>query len=357
MLSRILLIILLFSQHAFSQTGFNSGADSMLNFLLYNKSRASIYIQKNGQPVGKINEDRLVPLAGTVKIMIALEFAKQVGAEVIDEEKYVALNELDKYHVYGPDTDDHVKWIEEMKNRNWVKDDSVKLLDVARGMIMYNSNANTEYLIDILGFDNVKNNIQLLGLKAHTAIFPMVSSMFMYQNPHKLKEEKVLKEIESLTEEQYCKYIFKVHAQLKWDSAYKNRFCPDELSPRMQKLWSDRLPASSAREYVKICQVLNNRSYFDGNTYGILAEVLETFMENANNRTSLKHAGYKSGSTRSLFTQALYVTTKDDSKYEMAFFINNLNPGESLALQRWNADFKQKLLTDEVFRKRLVALN
>ena len=35
--------------------------------------------------------------------------------------------------------------------------DSISLLNVARGMMMFSSNANTEFLMDLLGLDNVKN--------------------------------------------------------------------------------------------------------------------------------------------------------------------------------------------------------
>jgi D-alanyl-D-alanine carboxypeptidase len=228
------------------------------------------------------------------------------------------------------------------------------LIDVARGMIMFSSNANTEFLMDLLGFDNVKNNIRLFGLKKHTAIYPLVSSLFIYQNPKKYPEDKILKEIKRMSDEQYSKYIFFIHNQLKNDTNYRKKFRPQELTIKAQKVWSNRLPASTTKEYVQICSILNNRSYFDSNTYGILADILETLMENPANAQWLAHAGMKGGSTIFILTKALYATLKDGTKIECAYFLNDLNGQENYKLQHWMNDFELKILRDESFRKQVV---
>jgi D-alanyl-D-alanine carboxypeptidase len=200
----------------------------------------------------------------------------------------------------------------------------------------------------------VKNNIQLFGLKKHTAIYPLVASLFMYQNPRYYPEEKILREIKSMSDEEYSKYIFFIHNQLKNDSNYKKRFRPEDLTMKAQKVWSSRLPASTTKEYVQICTALNRRSYFDSNTYGILAEILETLMENPANAQWLSHAGMKGGSTPFVLTKVLYATLKNGSKIELAYFFNNLNAQEIYKLQGWMNDFELKILMDDGFRKQLV---
>ena len=161
--------------------------------------------------------------------------------------------------------------------------DSVKLIDVARGMIMFSSNANSEYLMDMLGFDNVKNNFQLLGLKQHTPIYPLVHHYFFIKIQRNVSEEKIIKEIKKITIKIMRRRHFLFMNELKNDSTYKKKFRPQDLTLTMQKEWSDRLPASTTKEYVQVCNILNNRKYFDENTYQILAEVLETLMENPAN--------------------------------------------------------------------------
>lgn len=207
--------------------------------------------------------------------------------------------------------------------------------------------------MDLLGFDNVKNNIQLLGLKQHTAIYPLVASLFMYQNPKHKSEENILKGISHLSWEEYSRYVFDMHNALKYDTVLKFRFRPQDLTLKMQRAWSDRLPASTTREYVRICKILNNRKYFDDNTYAVLSDVLESVMESSANQQWLKHAGMKGGSTAWVLTKALYATTKDDTRIELAYFFNNLTEAENARLQKWMNIFELKILSDPGFSMRV----
>lgn len=335
------------------QTQAQSNADSLLNFIAKNKDRSSIYLVQNDTVLAHLNENVLMPLASTVKIMVAIEFAKQAAAGVISENKNIALSELNKYYLPNTDGGAHPRWIAYEKSLGHVQNDSVKLINVARGMIMFSSNANTEYLMDLLGLDNVKNNIQLFGLKQHTTIYPLVASLFMYQNPKHKSEESILKGISRLSSEQYCRFIYDMHNALKYDTVLKSTFRPQDLTLKMQKAWSDRLPAGTTKEYVRICKILNERKYFDANTYRILSEVLESIMENPANQQWLKHAGMKGGSTNWILTKALYATTKDDTKIEMAYFFNNLSPAENTRLQHWMNDFELEVLSNHAFRQKV----
>jgi D-alanyl-D-alanine carboxypeptidase len=328
-------------------------ADSLLNFIAQNKERACLYLVKNDTVLAQQNENKLMPLASTVKIMVAVEFAKQAGSGIIDENSYVALSELNKYYLPNTDGGVHPAWISYEKQQNHFKQDSIKLLDVARGMIMFSSNANTEYLMDLLGLDNVKNNVQLFGLTQHTAIYPLVSSLFVYQNPKKAREDRIIKAIKNMPEEQYCKFIAMIHNQLKFDSSFKPKFRPQDLTEKMQKTWSDRLTASTAKEYAQVCKILNTRRFLEPDAYGVLAEVLETLMENPANQQWLKHAGAKGGSTAWVLTKALYATTKKDIRVELVYFFNHLTLNENSMLQKWMNAFELKVLSDEQFRQRI----
>jgi D-alanyl-D-alanine carboxypeptidase len=335
--------------HAHSQ----STADSLLNFISANKTKAAFYLVQNDTVLARLNENVMMPLASTVKIMIAIEFAKQAGQDVFDKNSYVDLKELEKYYLPNTDGGAHPAWLQYEKSKGHITNDSIQLINVARGMIMFSSNANTEFLMDLLGLDNVKNNIQLLGIKQHSAVYPMVSSLFMYQNPKKKSEESILKGIKQLSEEQYCRFIYDMHKALKYDTLLKSKFRPQDLSLKMQKAWSDRLPSSTVKEYVRICSVLNNRRYFNENCYAVLAQVMETVMENPANRKWLKHSGTKGGSTAWVLTKALYATTTEGTKIEMAYFFNNLTMPENAKLQKWMNAFELKILTDSSFRKKV----
>jgi D-alanyl-D-alanine carboxypeptidase len=344
-------LFLLFSISFIFSASAQKSADSLLNFIKQNKNRASIYLLENDSIIASINEDKKMPLASTVKILVAIEFAKQVAKHNILETEMVALSELDRFYLPNTDGDAHPNWLTYEKSKGHIINDSIQMLDVARGMIMFSSNANTEFLMEVLGLDNIKSNIDQLGLKKHTAIYPMVASLFMYQNPKKKSEKDILKGISRLSEEQYCRYIYDMHKALAYDTILKTKFRPQDLTLTMQKAWSERLPASTTKDYVRICSILNNRTYYDDEMYFVLSAILETIMENPANKQWLVHAGSKGGSTAWVLTKAIYATTKKGKRIEMAYFFNNLTQQENEKLQSWMNNFELNVLSDADFRK------
>lgn len=118
----------------------------------------------------------------------------------------------------------------------------------------------------------------------------------------------------------------------------------------VQRIWSNRLPRSTSEDYVYIMEKLNNKTYFDEDTYKYLDPVMEQLMENPNNREWLVHAGQKGGSTAFIITTAMYATDKDGNQTELAFFANDLTSLEQTKLSRNLNGFKLKFLKDAEFR-------
>jgi len=328
-------------------------ADSFFNFINTNKIRSSVYISKDDSTIARLNEEKLMPLGNTVNIMVAVEFAMQASTNMLNKDAYVALNELDKYYIPETDSGAHETWIAyEQRKKNIVKD-SISLIEVARGMTMFNSNANTEYLMDLLGFDNVKNNHRLFELRNHTAMFPYVSSLFMFQNLGRMKKGKLIREIRKLSEEEYCRYAFTFHQQLKDEPDFKSNFRISRLTPELLKIWSNRLTASTTKEYVQLVKILNNRKFLNENTYGIIAELLEFPMEKKQFQEIFRQYGGMGGSTGFSLTQVIYFTSKENMKMEMAIFFNDLTPPEERQLKKWWYSFEAQVIFDEAFRNKL----
>ena len=331
-------------------------ADSLLDFIAQNTKRSSLFLQVNGTPVAALNENKLMPLASTVKILVAVEFAKQSASSIINQKSYIGLNELERYHLPFTDGNAHMNWLKYEKKLQHIKGDSIQLIDVARGMMMFSSNANTEYLMELLGLDNVKNNIQLLGIKQHTPVFPLVASLFIYQNPRKENEQKIIKEIQKLSNEAYGRYIYDIHKALTYNDSLKAKFKLQDLTENMQHTWSNRLPASTTKDYARAVAVLNNRKFFSEAAYSVLMDVMEFLMENPENQQWLKHAGMKGGSTAWVLTNVVYATKKDNTAIELAYFFNELTPAENKKLQKWSNAFLLKTLLDNDFRNKMAIL-
>lgn len=354
LLFRIYLIaIMALANNAILAQSIPPEADSMLRFIQQNPKRVSFLASRNDTIIGRTQENQALPLASTVKILVAVEFAKQAAGGIFNGNQRVALRDLDIYYLPNTDGDAHTAWKEELTKKKLIVQDSISLMEVARGMIMFSSNANTEFLMDLLGLDNVKNNIQLFGLKSHTALYPIVSSLFMYQNPKNMKEEKVIKAIRNMKEEEYCKFILAMHNQLKLDSSFKSRFRPQDLSITMQRCWSDLLPRASAADYVQLVKILNNRRYLESDAYAILADILEFPMESPAMQRMFTHLGMKGGSTMFVLTKAMYSTDKKGNRTEYALFINDLTPAEQAQLEEWLDMFELQLLINAKFRSKL----
>ena len=344
-------VLIFFSRVLFAQ----SQADLLLNFILKNKTRTSLTLQKNDLVLANLNDNRLMPLAGIEKIIVATEFAKQAAYNVFSFNAAVPLADINKYYIKGIDGGNHANWIKFETRVGHIKRDSVKLIDVARGMIQYNSNANTEYLMDMLGFNNIQNNLRMFKLKQHTIIYPDVSSLFIYQNPKKISENELLEEIKLMNDSNYQKAIFAIHSELKFENTYQQNYHPQDFTPKMQQLWIERLTAATTYEYARVCRIINSRLILNDKSFAVLGKLLETAMEAASNKAWLKHYGAMSGSAPGILTKALYATLKDDTKIELIYFFNDLTSGETASIKLWMNDFEAKVLKDENFRKKLSA--
>jgi len=348
----VLLFGLFFSRNATAQLQ-PALADSFLNFIKSNKARSSVYITKNDTVVAFLNENMFMPLASTFKILVAVEFAKQASSGIIDKNGYIPLSELDKYYLPNTDGNAHPSWIDYERKNNHVKKDSVRLIDIARGMIMFSSNANAEYLMDTLGWGNVNSNIKLFGLRVHSSIYPPVASLLMFQNPKNKKEKDILKDVNSFSELKYARQAYLLHLQLKHSSIFKASFRPEDLTMKMQKAWSDRLPSSTTKDYVHLANILNNRKFLPDTAYRLIEQVLEFPMENKAFQAVFKHYGVKGGNTSFVLTHVIYLRTKSNNNIELAIFFNDLSPEEEKKLATWLDPFEAQVIFDGAFRAKL----
>ncbi len=328
-------------------------ADSFFYFIKANPLRSSVYITRNDTTIAHLNENKIMPLASTVTMLVAIEFAQQSTHELINENTFVPVSEVEKFYIPFIDSASFNTWLEKAKAGNEIKNGSIKLVDIARGMIMYGCYTNADYLMDILGFDNVKDNIALLKLKQHTAIYPFAGSLFTFHIPKKSSEDKLLKALAKYSDKKYSMEAYYNHLDLKNDSSFKETFSSERFTVKLQKMWNDNLPSSTAKEYVMVAQVLNNREVLDEDAYFPIAETLEYPMEKREFQKLYKHFGAKTGKTPFIFTRVIYYTQKDGTRIESAIFFNGLSPAEEKKLEDWQPAFETQFLTDIIFRSKV----
>ena len=348
----ILVFMLVMGNHAVAQLD-PVKADSFLYFIKANPLRSAVYITRNDTAIARLNENKLMPLASTVTMLVAIEFAQQSTHEMINENTYVPVADIEKFYIPFIDSAAYNTWLDKAKANNEIKNGTVKLVDIARGMIIYGCYTNADYLMDILGFDAVKDNLALLKLKQHTAIYPFAGSLFTFHVPKKSSEDKLLKSLAKYSDKKYSMEAYYNHQDLKQDSSFKETFSPERFTPKQQKMWNDNLPSSTAKEYVMVAQALNNREVLDEDAFFPIAEILEYPMEKREFQKLYKHFGAKTGKTPFIFTRVIYFTQKDGTRIESAIFFNGLSPAEEKKLEDWQPAFEAQFLSDPVFRARV----
>jgi len=346
----ILIIIICISWISFIV---HEDGEKVLNFIKNNPEKSAIYLIRNDTVIAEQNSDTVMPLASTVKTVVAIEFARQVSNGIINPNEKIDTLELEKYYLGGTDGGAHYEWKKMLHKKNLLDSGKVSLLEIAKGMIRFSSNANTEFLMDKLGFDNLNSLLDSLNLKTHQKFYPFVSALFVCQKPKDEDDKQFIEKLGMMDMNEYLKKSFEVHAKLKHDTLFIKTFDGKRLYMEYQKIWSQRLIGGSPKEYASITKKINSRKYFDSSTQNILDEIMEWPMINSENKNSFNHFGSKGGSTAFVLTESLYTTDKSGNKTELALFFNNLSSLQNIRLQASLDDFILKTLKDESFRDKI----
>lgn len=316
---------------------------------------SSFIFAKNGEELVSYSAEARMPLASTVKIIIAIEYAKQLAAGALNEEELVALEELDKFYLKDTDGGAHPAWLEEMKEEKRIKEEQVSLHDVAKGMIRYSSNANTDYLIALLGLESINETLKCLDLKGHEAIYPLVGSVLI---PYKVEEETnekmsndaLIETLTNMTIEEYRDISIDILKEIKAGEMDLTKIDYDK-SLDLQRLWSDRLPGATARDYEQLLHTINENELFSEEENDYIRELLEWPMQIPGNEERFVHFGGKGGSTAFVLNQAMYTEDHDGNKYELILFTDNLSLWQGFQMGKNHNDFLRKMFDEPDYWK------
>ena len=294
------------------------GPSYIIKYIANNPLNGSIFLVKNNKVILDKNSNYYFPLASVVKIIIAIEFVKQISSQNLDKDELIDLNEVNKYYIDEFIGGTHKYWLEYIQKEKMVKENKISLYEIAKGMIEFSSNANTEYLINRLGIQNINKVLDDFCLKEHESIYPFISSVLLIK---KLS----LEELGFISKEKYIELSHKIHEKLKNDAIDKNILKKDFPKQKM-KFFSDFFIRGTTKEYISILDKLNNRDYFSSKEY----EYFDYIMAPSFTSKDMVYEGFKGGSTSSILNIAYYGTHKDGTKIELVIFLNNLTYFEYL---------------------------
>ncbi|BCJ96379.1 D-alanyl-D-alanine carboxypeptidase [Anaerocolumna cellulosilytica] len=339
-------------------------ADRILSFLKDNPEKVSLTIQENGKPVVAYYADRSMPLASVAKIIVAIEYAKQAGAQKIDTEQMVSLKDINRFYIPGLDGNAQPQWEAYVKEQNKIESGEVSLKEVAKGMIDFSSNANMEYLIDILGLDEINKNISELKLTEHEEIYPFYASLLipgslMKEYKELTQEEKITKVksiLKTMPKEEFDLRAIQEHNRLKEDAdgSYQSSIQLKQwYDMEIDKMNSDRLVAATTREYGQILAMINQGEYLSKEADSYLREIMEGPMEREGNKKLFKHLGFKGGSTNYILNMAMYSLDKEEQAVEIALFTDGLTTDEFKIVSKNMNEFLNQILTNKEFRQKV----
>lgn len=334
---------------------FRDNPNYVLNHLIENPQTTSFYLAENGVELITYQSDVVRPLASTVKMLIAVEYAMQIDEGVLDKDRYVPLDELSRYYAKGTDGNAHVEWLKAMEGEGKVVENKVTLHDVAKGMVTYSSNANTDYLINLLGADAINERAISLGLTRHEEVYPIVGALLIpeYWKSESMNNEELIRGLEAMPIDEYRELAMHLSTQLK-EEVIKIEDYTFDLPLKVQKVWSDRLIGASANNYGELLAVVSNEQLPE-KAAETARDLLEWPMQlNVGNKKRFVHLGAKGGSTAFIVNDAMYAENHNGDKIEMVIFTDDLSLWQGMLIRNNLNSFESKLLGNEEYRLKIV---
>lgn len=334
-------------------------ADAVLEFIQQNPEKAAFTMLNNQESLVEYQADRAMPLASVAKIIVAVEYAQQAAQNKIDPDQRVSLDELNRYYIPKLDGGAQEEW--EQSLSSVIDHSSVPLREVVKGMISFSSNANMEYLIEILGLEAINLNLEKLGLQSHEPLYPFYSSLFIpyllmtdYEDlTDKEKIERVKTELKEMPQDRFRELAMEVHEKLRGDedgsfqqAVQIELWYDDEID----KINSDRMVSAAATDYGILLSKINSRKYFTPEVQTYLDEVMETAMQSEGNKQQFDHLGFKGGSTNYILNSAIYAIDKKGDHSEIVLFMNHLSEKEMERLSRHLNEFLFRALTSDEYQ-------
>lgn len=340
----------------------SSNPDYVWKKLNDEQMKSSFVFNKNGDTVISINPDERLALASTVKIMVALEYSFQIENGNVKPDEQVKLSDLEAYYVENLDGGAHEAWINSIKENNMISNEAVPIREVAKGMMAFSSNANTEYLMDKLGIEQIENRMKELDIYEHDPLYFFTASLFI---PYELKNEhypnESMKEVKDdivslmreMDKQEWIQLSTDIHEKLKNEPTYKtDAKIKDWWNTDFDQLFSDKFIRSSASEYANLIHKINHKMLPEEAQFE-MEYVMGSLMENEANQQWLNRAGKKGGSTAYILTDAIFAEDKEGDYYEAVIFFNDLKGLEAYKLMKSLNEFELKLLKDEQFQDKL----
>lgn len=338
----ILIIAFVITGIAVNKRNMKKDKYDLLDHLKKNKDNLSIMLKENGRDTLSINSNKRYPLASTLKIIIAFNFVKQASDHKVSITETAKLDELEKFYIPNTDGGAHPQWQESIGNLA-----EVSLLEVAKGMMHFSSNACTDFLIDKLGADAINKSIEELNLN-HDKISYLTPPILI---PGYLSDKRniAINKLAAMDKQSYQELSHEIFEKMKvGETADLEEKAEKMLNQKMQLLITNKTPSSTTKQYADLmCRL--GKELLTEKEKKLFSEIL--IGENLKDEKD-DYFWFKGGSTLFVLTSALYKVSKNET-VSVSLFIKDDTGGELYWISNILTDFVKSIATDLDFREKV----
>ena len=160
----------------------NDPYTEVLTYIRENPDKVGIACQVLGEAddVYFHNADENFVLASTGKIIILAAYAERVANGELDPETSIHIDDLDPYYLPLTDGGAHAQWTLSLDLGD---DGMITLHDIVTGMIRFSSNANTDYLLDLMGYPDFADIYAAFGVNDMGQFPPLLGLYLLAFDP------------------------------------------------------------------------------------------------------------------------------------------------------------------------------
>lgn len=266
-----------------------------------------------------INESTPRPLASVVKVMILAYFAVLATDGKIDPTRRISLFHIQKYHLPGMDGGAHFRSIIHLFRQRRVHNFKIQLQDAVDIMIKFSSNAAADFLIDLMGLDDI-NHFQDLHLQqSHSNIgylagSALVRSDLLLQNRGLEHARRALQQFSQIKLEnrsnELARIYFRSHSvRIRWWARWAICGFGGNVVSQAVMLQSG-LPMATALDYATLISKICMGTFVSSEASKIIRAVLEWPMEYESIKRNFSSLGYKGGALPGIMTSVYYARNK-----------------------------------------------
>lgn len=313
----------------------------LLNYFEKNKDKLSITLKENGQDTIVLNSEKEFPLASTLKIIIAFNFVKSITNNKISITDTVELNKVDNFYIPNTDGGAHPNWKKSLNSSS-----EASLLEIAKGMMQFSSNACTDYLINEVGVDVINQSIEALKLN-HDKITYLTPPILI---PGYLSDKRsvAINKLEQMDKQFYQELSQELFEKMKADeTAGLERIASKMLNEKMQLLITNKTASSTTKQYADLMFRLGKELLTQKEK-----ELFSEILIGKNSKDDCDYFWFKGGSTMFVLTSALYKESKNNT-VAVSLFIKDDTGGELYWIRNIFSDFVKSIATDLEFREKV----